>query len=134
MTAETDLGRLLATLSPELTPQEYVFVTFADAHYGDHGVLQPLASMQEDEGLSLIVPRTKADAHQVTYQDVFRCITLKVHSSLAAVGLTAAFARVLTAQGISANVVAGFHHDHIFVPPNQADEAMQALLALSQQA
>jgi len=110
MTAETDLSRLLATLSPELNPQEYVFATFADARYGDHSELQPLAAMHEEEG------------------------TLKVHSSLAAVGLTAAFSSMLTDHKISANVIAGFYHDHIFVPPERADDAMQALRSLSEKA
>ena len=131
MTAEKDLARLLATLSPELNPQEYVFTTFADAQYGDHSELQPLAAMQEEEGLTLIVPRVLADEQQLSYEGVFKCITLKVHSSLAAVGLTAAFSRVLTDHDISANVIAGFYHDHIFVPPDRADEAMQALRSLS---
>ena len=131
MTAETDLARLLATLSPELNPQEYVFTTFADGQYGDHSELQPLAVMQEEEGLTLIVPRVLADTHQIGYDGVFKCITLKVHSSLAAVGLTATFSRVLTDHDISANVIAGYYHDHIFVPPDRADEAMQALRSLS---
>ena len=131
MTAEKDLARLLATLSPELNPQEYVFTTFADAQYGNHSELQPLAAMQEEEGLTLIVPRVLADEQQLSYEGVFKCITLKVHSSLAAVGLTAAFSRVLTDHDISANVIAGFYHDHIFVPPDRADEAMQALRSLS---
>jgi len=132
MTVETDLVRLLAILSPVLNPQEYVFTTFADAQYGDHSELQPLAAMQEEEGLTLIVPRAIADAQQIGYDGVFKCITLKVHSSLAAVGLTAEFSRVLTARNISANVIAGYYHDHIFVPPDRADDAMQALLSLSE--
>jgi len=134
MTAETDLSRLLATLSPELNPQEYVFATFADARYGDHSELQPLAAMHEEEGLTLIVPRVLADARQISYEGVFKCITLKVHSSLAAVGLTAAFSSMLTDHKISANVIAGFYHDHIFVPPERADDAMQALRSLSEKA
>ena len=33
--------------------------------------------------------------------------------------------------GISCNVVAGVHHDHLFVPVEQARQAMDALHALS---
>jgi hypothetical protein len=50
-----------------------------------------------------------------------------VHSSLEAVGLTAAVAGALTAAGISANVVAAFHHDHVFVPADRAEAAMAQL-------
>ena len=53
-----------------------------------------------------------------------------VHSSLAAVGLTAAVAAALADHGISANVVAAFYHDHIFVPAERAEEALAALRAI----
>jgi hypothetical protein len=59
-----------------------------------------------------------------------RMITLTVHSSLAAVGLTAAFSARLAREGIGANVVAAFHHDHIFVPAADAERALAALKAL----
>ena len=58
-------------------------------------------------------------------------ITLAVHSSLDAVGLTAAVAGVLAERGISANMVAAFHHDHLFVPWSRRAEALAALQALS---
>ena len=61
---------------------------------------------------------------------MFRCITLDVHSSLEAVGLTAACAQALAAGGISANVVAGYSHDHILVPAPRAQDALAALDAL----
>ena len=57
-------------------------------------------------------------------------ITLRVHSDLAAVGLTAAFARALADAGIACNVVAGVHHDHLFVPADRAGDALAALRAL----
>ena len=58
-------------------------------------------------------------------------LTMMVHSSLEAVGMTAAMAAALTAAGISANVVAAFHHDHIFVPWDRRREAMRAIEALA---
>ena len=58
-------------------------------------------------------------------------VSLTIQSDLAAVGLTAAFARALADHGISANVVAGFHHDHIFVPWASRDKALTALQELS---
>lgn len=63
--------------------------------------------------------------------ELFRAITLEVHSSLNAVGLTAAVSGALARRGISANVVAAFYHDHIFVPAGQAQEALETLGALS---
>jgi hypothetical protein len=61
---------------------------------------------------------------------VFRRIALGVQSSLEAVGLTAAVAGALARQGISANMVAAFHHDHVFVPADRAEEALACLLDL----
>ena len=60
-----------------------------------------------------------------------RQITLKVHSSLEAIGLTAAMSRALMEAGISANVVAAYYHDHIFVPAADAERAVEALRQLS---
>ncbi|MEM7259310.1 MAG: ACT domain-containing protein, partial [Pseudomonadota bacterium] len=74
-----------------------------------------------------VVPKQKADEHRIDYDAVFCGITLEVHSSLEAVGMTAAFAKKLTEHGLSANVIAGYYHDHIFV---QADAKERALAAL----
>jgi len=127
VTGETDLATMLSTLSPKLIDGDYVFCTFPDAAYGDHLELEPIASIHEREGLTLIVTQSRADQRGLTYASVFKGITLTVHSSLDAVGLTAAFSTKLTEHGISANVVAGFYHDHIFVQQEDAAKAMSAL-------
>lgn len=129
MTGETDLKKLLASMSPVLIEGEFVFCSFANACYGDHSDLEPIAAMYEHEGLTLVIPKAKADEHALDYGSVFKGITLMVHSSLDAVGLTAAFSSKLTEHGISANVIAGYFHDHIFV---QSDHAKQALAALNE--
>ncbi len=128
---ETDIQRLLKTMSPELNETEYVFLSFKNASYGDHADLQPIASFVESEGLTLVVPKHNAEKQALTYQGVFKCITLQVHSSLEAVGLTAAFSDKLTRCGISANVIAGFYHDHIFVAATDAENAVIALRELA---
>jgi hypothetical protein len=131
MQGETNLNKLLATLSPELIAGDFVFCSFDNAQYGDYSDLAPIAAVTESEGLTLVIPRTKADEQGLKYESVFRCITLKVHSSLDAVGLTAAFSGILAEQGISANVVAGYFHDHVFVPHERADEAIAAINELA---
>lgn len=127
MTGETNLTTLLASMKPRLLDGEYVFVTIAGARYGDLAELEPLASYQESEGLTLVLTRDAADGADLQYEGAFRGITLSVHSSLEAVGLTAAVSTRLTERGISANVIAAYYHDHIFV---QADKAQPALDAL----
>ncbi len=131
MPGERDLSRLLANLSPQLLPPEYVFCTFPGAGYGEFPGLSPIGAFIEQEGLTLVVPRFEADAQGHAYEGVFRCITLRVQSSLDAVGLTAAVADVLARHDIPANVVAAYHHDHVFVPAHRAEEALAALAALT---
>ena len=57
-------------------------------------------------------------------------LSLRVHSALDAVGLTAAVSRALADAGIACNVLAGFHHDHLLVPAARRADAIAALHAL----
>ncbi len=131
MSGEKDLDKLLRTMSPELIAGEFVFCSFEKAHYGDHSELEPIAAVCESEGLTLVIPKSKADERQLKYEAVFKGITLNVHSSLEGVGLTAAFSRKLTTHGISANVIAGYFHDHIFVQSELAEKAIAAINELT---
>ncbi len=126
-----DLRRLLAALEPRLLPEEYVFCTQAGARTDALGDLPALATFREEEGLSLVLRRSLADSRGLRYGPVMRCVSLAVHSALDAVGLTAAVAGALARQGISANVVAAYHHDHVFVPAVRAQEALEILRGLS---
>lgn len=131
MSGETSLEKLLAGMAPELEDEDYVFCTFQRAVYGDLGHLEPIAAIAEKEGLTLVIPRSSADRNGLSYDSVFRRVSLGVHSSLDAVGLTAALAGKLGQQGICANVIAGYYHDHIFVPRDLAEHALQALQDLA---
>ena len=127
MSGETDLNKLLSSMSPKLLDDEYVFCTVENGKYGDLADLSPLASYQEAEGLTLVVTKDQADKADLKYESVFKCITLLIHSSLEAVGLTAAVSTKLAERGISANVVAAYYHDHIFVQSAKAELALDAL-------
>ncbi|MFE9253228.1 ACT domain-containing protein [Streptomyces sp. NPDC007088] len=129
MRAETDLRKLLSGLSPELRPGRYVF---ALAEAGVPPGLAPVVTVAEREGLTLVVPGEDADATGLPYDYVAAWITLRVHSALDAVGLTAVVAQELAAAGLSCNVVAGFHHDHLFVPHERAAEAVALLEDLAE--
>jgi hypothetical protein len=131
MAGENDLEKLLDHMTPELMDGEYVFCSFQDAQYGDYSDLEPLVAIIESEGLTLIIPRLKADEKSIGYESVFKRITLKIHSSLDVVGFTAAFSAKLTEHGISTNVIAGYYHDHIFVQREFAERAIGALNELA---
>lgn len=127
MAGEKNLDKLLASMAPQLLPAEYVFCTVKQGKYGDFAELSPIASYLEAEGLTLIITKESAEKAGFNYESLFRCITLMVHSSLDAVGLTAVVASKLAEKQISANIVAAFYHDHIFVQTEKAIEALNAL-------
>jgi len=130
MTGETDLETLIASLRPELDSTTYVWAS-VDGLASAGALIDAVATVREAEGLTLVLPIDAAGRHGLDFEFPSARITLTVHSSLEALGLTAAFARALTDAGISANVVAGFHHDHLFVPQDCAADAMAALDALA---
>lgn len=132
MPGETDLANMLATMQPILQPGEYVFCTVTGP-----SVFTPqeiLGLFREPEGYTVIVPRSLADQRHLPYSFVATWITLSVHSSLEAVGLTAAFSSALARANISCNVVAGYYHDHIFVAKPDAEKALQVLQNLADRA
>lgn len=127
MTGEIDLNKLLANLSPLLDSREHVFCTFKDSAYGDYAELNPIASFLEEEGLTLVIARDRADKEGISYQGTYKRITLNIYSSLDAVGLTAAVSTLLAKHGISANMIAAYYHDHIFVNATDAERAVALL-------
>lgn len=129
MSGETDLQKLLTGLQPHLHDGEYVFVTVAETFEFDRQ--EVICMFRESEGTTLVLPRPQADALELSYDFVSAWITLQVHSSLQAVGLTARVSTALAKQRISCNVIAAYHHDHIFVDVKDAGLAMQVLTALT---
>ncbi|MEU2247950.1 ACT domain-containing protein [Streptomyces sp. NPDC019224] len=125
MTAENDLRVLLSGLSPEPNPGRYVYATAPEGTLP--AAVTPVVTVRETEGLTLVLPEAEAAAAGLPYTFVAGWITLRVHSALEAVGLTAAVSLALTDAGISCNVVAGFHHDHLFVPYERTGEAVAVL-------
>ena len=124
--ALTDLDALLRGLSPRCHPRRYVFVTVPPGvALPERGVA--ICEVREAEGTTLVVDVARAHELGFAIAEPQACITLEVHSSLASVGLTAAVSRALAAAGIPCNVVAGYHHDHLFVPDARAAEAVTIL-------
>lgn len=125
----TELQMLLRNLEPVRRPGIFVFSSLP-GHRIPTGV-EAAAAIEEDEGLTLVLE--KWEAERCGINGIFPCawITLKVHSDLAAVGLTAAVSAALAREGIACNVIAGYHHDHLLVPAEDADRALEILRALA---
>lgn len=130
MGAETDLKTLLENLTPVASKEDYVFITLPQANVSGELVAVAKGVFKEREGTTLIMPVVEAARFALPFEGRYRCITCEVHSSLDAVGMTAAMSRALGDAGISANVVAAYYHDHIFVPANKVDLAIAILQAL----
>jgi uncharacterized protein len=127
--AERDLSTLLASMEPVLRPGRFVFVVVPDDDLLD--AIAPEATIREPEGVTAVVRREQADALGLPYDYVAAWITLRVHSALDAVGLTAAVSTALARAGLSCNVIAGYHHDHLLVPADRASAALDALAGLA---
>lgn len=130
---EINLAQLLANLQPELEPTSYVFCTLSDDQF-QALTIEARGTFREQEGVTVILTQSQAQESSLAFQDSFACITLKVHSSLQAVGLIAAVTTRLAEAGISVNPVAGYYHDHLFVPWDRRGEAMALLLELQKPA
>ncbi|WP_301928547.1 ACT domain-containing protein [Ferruginibacter sp.] len=129
-TAEKSLDILLKTMQPIHNPGEFVFCTCKELTAINS--LDVISIFKEQEGYTVILKKDKADQLLLSYSFIASWITLKVHSSLEAVGFTAAFSNVLASAGISCNVVAACYHDHIFVKSADTKKAMDLLNSFSE--
>jgi len=130
MTGDLELRKLLLAMDPELHEGEYVF---SSVPLEDFGALQidPLGQFRESEGISIILDRETAQRLDIKISVPFRMISLNVNSSLEAVGFLAAITEKLAAAGVSVNAVSAYHHDHLFIPIDQAELAMDILKEIS---
>ncbi len=120
---ETGLRRLLAGLAPQLAPRPRAIRSQA----ADASVpVETIMLFREDEGVTTVV-----EVDESTDEALWAQITLRIHSSLEAVGMMAAIATALAARDIPCNAVSAYYHDHLFVPWSRRDDAIAALQALT---
>lgn len=131
MSGVVELTQLLNEMSPELDESEYVFCSLDKRTSSQVGQFSPLATFLEDEGLTVVTKKEIALSHNLDFNGCFKRIVLTVHSSLEAVGLTAAVSTALAKENISANVIAAYYHDHIFIPIADAEKALAILRRLT---
>ncbi|MCT2408150.1 ACT domain-containing protein [Chryseobacterium antibioticum] len=130
MNGEKDLDKLLKSMKPKHNAGDYVFCTMKNAENFDLTNIEMF--FREDEGFTVILKKEIADRLHLEYSVIMSWITLTIHSSLEAVGLTAAFSKALSENGISCNVVAAYYHDHIFVNKKDTEKAIDVLTKLSE--
>ena len=121
----TDRLEMLAGMAPEVSGGPFAFRTITNKDEIEAVLSSAIGMFRESEGVSLILPAKPDDPLAMTR------ITLKVWSSLEGVGLTAGVAVALADAGIPCNLVAAFHHDHVFVPVALADAAVEILQDLA---
>lgn len=129
MQGETDLSRLVKGMTPKLHEGAYVFVTLENLSKVKRE--DTLGEFKEAEGTTVILEKAKAEELNLSFTFVASWITLMIHSSLEAVGLTALFSTELAKYNISCNTIAGFYHDHIFVDKKDEQKAINVLRDLS---
>jgi len=126
---ETNLQTVLDSLAVSCDNVEY---GFAKNESGDYTIPpgQVLGTFRESEALTIFAEVEVLKEHGLEYMGPLAKITIEVHTALELVGLTAVLATKLGDSGISANVVAAYYHDHIFVPYEDRERAIRALLSL----
>ena len=129
MSGEKNITVLIKGMTPKLNSGEYVFCTLPDVSSINRA--DTICEFKEAEGVTVVIERNKADTLKLHYEYVASWITLQIHSSLEAVGLTALFSTELAKHEISCNVISGYYHDHIFVDSKDAKKAIQALTDLT---
>jgi hypothetical protein len=129
MSGETDLGRLIREMKPELHEGEYVFCTVSEVRLSVD--IEPLCLFQEQEGTTVILPKQRAEQLELPYSFVSAWITLTIHSAHEAIGFIAAISQELAKAGISCNVISAYYHDHLFVPIEEAQRTMTVLNMMS---
>lgn len=128
-TGITNLEQLIKNMEPVLNSGEYVFTTVKNLSNIPREVT--ICEMQEAEGTTIVLSKENAIQLGLAFEFIASWITLNVHSSLEAVGLTAAFAKALGDNNISCNVIAGYYHDHIFVDTKDEAKAINLLREMS---
>lgn len=126
MAGETNLTWLLKNMRPRLDTRPFVFCSVEPDRYAALTVT-PIGLFHETEGITLILEQPQADGLGLAYSGVWALITLTVHSDLAAVGFLAAITAKLAAAGLSVNPVAGYYHDHLFIPWPERERALALL-------
>ena len=125
MAGETNLDKLIQSITVVLHDDVYVFVTLPpDA---PSVPVKPRMMFQETEGTTLILRKAEAETCGLPFEFPCRMITLNIHSSLEAVGFMARIATELSKHDMGVNPVSGFFHDHLFVPDGREDDAVSAL-------
>ena len=123
---------MVAQMEPALDDQNYCFMLISPG-IAPIALGAAIGTFREDEGVTAIVP--ELTARELGDESAcFARITLQVHSDLEGVGLTAAVSGALANVGIACNVVSGYHHDHLFVPWRQREQALSVLRELQSSA
>jgi len=122
MHGERNLDTLIRTMQPQLKAGKWAFRTSPNGF--DSATLdEAILMFKESEGVTIISPATDEDVDVPTWA----MITLSIHSDLEAVGFLAAITTALAAIDIPVNAVSAFFHDHIFVPYERREDAMECL-------
>ena len=118
-------------MEPELDTDEFVYCTVPSGTIRSSQI-EATCSFSECEGNTLILRRSEAERNKLTFAFPCKKITLRVNSSLEAIGFIARVTTELAKHGIGTNCVSAFYHDHLFVQADEGERALRILRELQQ--
>lgn len=130
MVGISNLKILLKQMKPKIVNEEFVFCTISRTRFSELKI-SPLMMFSEEEGITLIVKRKIAENNSLSYFGVWAWIILTVHSNLSAIGFLSVITDTLAKSKISVNIVSAYYHDHLFVPIDKSDQALELLKGLT---
>ncbi|WP_026459645.1 ACT domain-containing protein [Schaalia suimastitidis] len=125
----SELDQALATINPS-SLGTYVFALVDSVPEG----VDAFAIIRDENLWTVVVPEAEARRLHLPTDDTYERISLGLTSALAAVGVTASIAQILSARSITANFVASNRHNHLFVQKGRAQETLALLTDLGRRA
>jgi hypothetical protein len=128
MTDQANLSEVFKALTVSCDDITYGFVSVENTQFKfEEGMI---GTFQEKEGVTIVATNEYLAKNGLQPEALFAKLTVEIETSLQMVGLTALLATKLAENNISANVIAGYFHDYIFVQYDMRQKALEVLNAL----
>jgi uncharacterized protein len=125
MSGQKNLAEVIKSLKASCDNIEYGFAAVQNNKISIDD--QVFCTVKENEGFTIIADKKYFETNGIKYDCPFAKLTIETHTSLDLIGLTAVLSKKLADNNIPANIIAGYYHDHIFVPYELRQKAIDLI-------